>query len=152
MVRRDRRAHHFLSQHKFARPLSGENLKQLAIMRRVWIIIVMLTAVGQICCADRPESPVRNRSFPTFRGSALIQLQSRELATANTATFSKSNSRTARSIAVSMCHLRYIATCCRQNQRRDSTTLILRESIAPCTFGPRSKTNQRIEGTFAFTI
>ncbi|HUE49486.1 MAG TPA: KTSC domain-containing protein [Candidatus Dormibacteraeota bacterium] len=47
----------FLSQHKFARPLSGENLKQLAIMRRVWIIILVLTAVGQICCADRPESP-----------------------------------------------------------------------------------------------
>jgi hypothetical protein len=47
----------FLSQHKFGRPLSGENLKQLAIMRRVWIIILVLTAVAQICCADRPESP-----------------------------------------------------------------------------------------------
>src|SRR5260370_15812031 len=36
----------FVSQPKFARPLNGKNLKQLAIMRRVWIIIVMLTAVG----------------------------------------------------------------------------------------------------------
>jgi hypothetical protein len=26
-------------------------------MRRVWIIILVLTAVAQICCADRPESP-----------------------------------------------------------------------------------------------
>src|SRR5260370_24127649 len=46
----------FVWQHKIARPLNGKNLKQLAIMRCVWIIIVMLTAVGEICCANPPES------------------------------------------------------------------------------------------------
>jgi lysyl-tRNA synthetase class 2 len=46
----------FVSQHKFARPLSGKNLKQLAIMRRVWIVIVILTAVGELCSADPSES------------------------------------------------------------------------------------------------
>src|SRR6266581_5548958 len=46
----------FVSQDKFARPQIDKNLKQSAIMRRVWIVIVMLTAVGELCCADPSES------------------------------------------------------------------------------------------------
>jgi hypothetical protein len=46
----------FVSQLKFARPQIDKNLKQSAIMQRVWIVIVILTGVGAIRCADPPES------------------------------------------------------------------------------------------------
>src|SRR6266699_6796450 len=76
---------------------------------------------------------IRSRSFPTFRDNRLIQLLLRGLATANAVTFSKSNSRTARCIAISMYRLQSIATYCRRSRGHGSTILILRESIAPCT-------------------
>jgi hypothetical protein len=48
----------FVSQLKFARPQIDKNLKQSAIMRCVWVatVVMALTAVGAIRCADPPES------------------------------------------------------------------------------------------------